>query len=215
MAIRNYAEGKAKEIWGPYMELPLPASFDGPLAALASAHGRLTNTGVTDLEDAERFSLGALVSEYMESFKINQAGWRGATIDAVRSNYLERWGGMVFLQCGWLWGASSCLWCGAPGTGRSRWWVAASGPGGCSPERCQRGPGNMLPGPPRRIGARLPPRRFMTSVRGATLRCRSGSAGTTRRPAHNRRSSTLRRQACRSRSRCGRSPPCRPRSSLR
>jgi len=34
----------------------------------------------------------------MADFATNQAGWRGATIDAVRSGYLDRWGGMVFLQ---------------------------------------------------------------------------------------------------------------------
>lgn len=106
VAISNYARNKAHEIWGPYMELPLPSSFDGQLEALAGAHNRLTNTGVTDLEDAERFSLGALVPEFMEDFKINQSGWRGTTIDAVRSNYIDRWGGMVFLQAniiGLLW----------------------------------------------------------------------------------------------------------------
>jgi hypothetical protein len=34
----------------------------------------------------------------MEDFKTNQAGWRGETINAVRSYYLDRWGGMMFLQ---------------------------------------------------------------------------------------------------------------------
>lgn len=34
----------------------------------------------------------------MADFRTNQAGWCGATIDAVRSNYLDRWGRMVFLQ---------------------------------------------------------------------------------------------------------------------
>nr|MDT0656785.1 hypothetical protein [Micromonospora sp. DSM 115978] len=98
VAIRNYATQKADEIWGPYKELPPPSSFDGAIGALASARERLTNTGVTQLEDAESFSLSALVPGYMEDFRINQAGWRGETIDAVRSSYLDRWGGMVFLQ---------------------------------------------------------------------------------------------------------------------
>jgi hypothetical protein len=98
VAIGAYVREKADEIWGPYRELPLPSSFDGAIDALTSAHHRLTNTGVTELADAESFSLGALVPEYMEDFRINQAGWRGLTIDAVRSGYLDRWGGMVFLQ---------------------------------------------------------------------------------------------------------------------
>lgn len=96
--IRNYATRKAQEIWGPYLELPPPASLDGAIEALRSAHQRLTNTGVTSIEDAELFSLGALVPDFMADFRTNQAGWRGATIDAVRSGYLDRWGGMVFLQ---------------------------------------------------------------------------------------------------------------------
>ncbi|MFC4070577.1 hypothetical protein [Actinoplanes subglobosus] len=98
VTVRNYAGEKAKEIWGPYMELPVPSSFDPAIEALASAHHRLTNTGVTSLEDAEAFSLGALIPDFMTDFRTNQAGWRGATIDAVRSGYLDRWGGMVFLQ---------------------------------------------------------------------------------------------------------------------
>lgn len=100
--VENYARQKAEEIWGPYKQLPLPSAFDAPIAALAGAHNRLTNTGVTNLDDAERFSLGALVPEFMADFRIDQAGWRGATIDAVRSNYLDRWGGMVFLQANTL-----------------------------------------------------------------------------------------------------------------
>ncbi len=98
VTVQNYARKKAQEIWAPYMELPPPSSLDGAIEALSSAHNRLTNTGVTTLADAERFSLGALVPQYMEDFRINQAGWRGRTIDAVRSGYLDRWGGMVFLQ---------------------------------------------------------------------------------------------------------------------
>jgi hypothetical protein len=98
VSIANYARQKADEIWGPYLELPRPSSLDGAIESLASARERLTNTGVTQLEDAESFSLSALVPGYMEDFRTNQAGWRGATIDAVRSHYLDRWGGMVFLQ---------------------------------------------------------------------------------------------------------------------
>src|SRR5690349_22361506 len=98
VTVQNYARQKAQEIWGPYMELPPPSSLDGAIQALSDAHNRLTNTGVTNLADAERFSLGALVPQYMEAFRINQAGWRGETIDAVRAGYLDRWGGMVFLQ---------------------------------------------------------------------------------------------------------------------
>jgi hypothetical protein len=98
VTVRDYATQKAKEIWGPYMELPVPSSFDPAIEALAGAHHRLTNTGVTSLEDAESFSLGALVPRFMENFRTNQAGWRGATIEAIRSGYLDRWGGMVFLQ---------------------------------------------------------------------------------------------------------------------
>jgi hypothetical protein len=96
--IQNYAREKAEEIWGPYKELPLPSSFDGAIQTLASAHQRLTSTGVTTLKDAETFSIGGVVPQYMEAFRINQAGWRGDTIDAVRSGYLDRWGAMVFLQ---------------------------------------------------------------------------------------------------------------------
>jgi hypothetical protein len=98
VTVRNYADQKAREIWGPYMELPVPSSFDPAIEALAGAHHRLTNTGVTSLEDAEAFSLSALIPDFMGDFRTNQAGWRGATIDAVRSGYLDRWGGMVFLQ---------------------------------------------------------------------------------------------------------------------
>ncbi|GGN44450.1 Na+-translocating ferredoxin:NAD+ oxidoreductase RnfG subunit [Actinoplanes campanulatus] len=98
VTIRDYATRKAEEIWGPYMELPPPSSFDGAIEALRGAHQRLTNTGVTSIEDAELFSLGALVPDFMADFRSNQAGWRGRTIDAVRSGYLDRWGGMVFLQ---------------------------------------------------------------------------------------------------------------------
>jgi hypothetical protein len=98
VTVRDYATRKAEEIWGPYMELPVPSSFDPAIAALAGAHHRLTNTGVTNIENAEAFSLDALVTDFMADFRTNQAGWRGATIDAVRSRYLDRWGGMVFLQ---------------------------------------------------------------------------------------------------------------------
>ncbi|GIF39300.1 hypothetical protein [Actinoplanes xinjiangensis] len=98
VTVRDYATQKAKEIWGPYMELPVPSSFDPAIEALAGAHHRLTNTGVTSIEDAEAFSLDALIPDFMTDFSVNQAGWRGATIDAVRSGYLDRWGGMVFLQ---------------------------------------------------------------------------------------------------------------------
>jgi hypothetical protein len=96
--VRDYATQKAKEIWGPYMELPVPSSLDPAIEALSGAHGRLTNTGVTSIEDAEAFSLDALIPDFMTDFSVNQAGWRGATIEAVRSGYLDRWGGMVFLQ---------------------------------------------------------------------------------------------------------------------
>lgn len=102
VAIRHYATEKADEIWGPYKELPRPEWFNPAIEALASARQRLTNTGVTELDDAESFSLSALVPGYMEDFKVNQAGWRGQTIDAVRSSYLDRWGGMVFLQANTL-----------------------------------------------------------------------------------------------------------------
>jgi Zn ribbon nucleic-acid-binding protein len=102
VAIRNYATQKAKEIWGPYRELPPPSSFDAPIRALANARHRLTNTGVTQLQEAEAFSLSALVPDYMQNFRINQSGWRGETIDAIRSKYLARWGGMVFLQANTL-----------------------------------------------------------------------------------------------------------------
>jgi hypothetical protein len=98
VTVRNYAMRKADEIWGPFVELPPPSSFDGAIDALRGAHQRLTNTGVTSIEDAESFSLGALVPDFMADFRTNQAGWRGATIDAVRSGYLDRWGAMVFLQ---------------------------------------------------------------------------------------------------------------------
>ncbi|BCJ40591.1 hypothetical protein GCM10010168_74210 [Actinoplanes ianthinogenes] len=98
VTILNFAREKSKELWGPYLELPAPSSLDGAIEALAGAHNRLTNTGVTAIEDAESFSLGALVPEFMNDFRINQAGWRGETIDAVRSGYLDRWGGMLFLQ---------------------------------------------------------------------------------------------------------------------
>ncbi|GAA2700041.1 hypothetical protein [Actinoplanes palleronii] len=102
VTVRNYANDKAEEIWGPYRELPPPSSLDLSIQALAGAHGRLTTTGVTDLQDAEHFSLGALVPDIMDDFRINQAGWRGETIEAVRSGYLDRWGAMVFLQANTL-----------------------------------------------------------------------------------------------------------------
>ncbi|WP_436519628.1 hypothetical protein [Actinoplanes sp. HUAS TT8] len=102
VTVQNYARKTAQEIWGPYLELPPPSSLDGAIEALAGAHNRLTNTGVTTIEDAERFSPNALVPTFMNGFRTNQAGWRGATIDAVRSGYLDRWGGMVFLQANTL-----------------------------------------------------------------------------------------------------------------
>ncbi|BEL03473.1 hypothetical protein Q0Z83_016640 [Actinoplanes sichuanensis] len=37
VTVRNYADQKAKEIWGPYMELPPPSSFDPAIEALADA----------------------------------------------------------------------------------------------------------------------------------------------------------------------------------
>lgn len=96
--IRNYATNKAKEIWGPYEELPVPSTFDPGIQALAAARNHLADKGITQLKDAEAFSAGALVPQYMKSFQTNQAGWRGDTVDAVRSYYIDRWGGMVFLQ---------------------------------------------------------------------------------------------------------------------
>ncbi|HWS34086.1 MAG TPA: hypothetical protein VN408_15245 [Actinoplanes sp.] len=98
VTVQDYARQKADEIWGPFKELPAPSSLDGVIETLTGAHHRLTTTGVTDIFDAEEFSLGALIPGFMVDFRTNQAGWRGATIDAVRSNYLDRWGRMVFLQ---------------------------------------------------------------------------------------------------------------------
>lgn len=100
--IRNYANHKAEEIWGPFKELPQVSSFDAPIQAVKGAKDRITNTGVSDLADAENFSLGALIPGYMKAFETNQTGWRGATIDAVRSDYINRWGGMTFLQANTL-----------------------------------------------------------------------------------------------------------------
>ena len=96
--IRNYATAKAEEIWGPYKKLPLPSAFDPAIRNLADARAHLADKGITQLKDAELFSVNALVPVYMKAFETNQAGWRGATIDAVRSYYLGRWGGMTFLQ---------------------------------------------------------------------------------------------------------------------
>ncbi|SDS37890.1 hypothetical protein [Actinoplanes derwentensis] len=98
VTVQDYARQKADEIWGPYKDLPAPSSLDGIIETLTGAHNQLTTTGVTEIYDAEDFSLGALVPGFMADFRINQAGWRGATIDAVRSGYLDRWGRMVFLQ---------------------------------------------------------------------------------------------------------------------
>ncbi|GAA4905968.1 hypothetical protein LX16_3437 [Stackebrandtia albiflava] len=100
--IRNYANQKAEEIWGPFKELPQVSSFDAPIDAIKGAKDRITNTGVTDLESAENFSINALIPGYMESFETNQRGWRGYTVDAIRSDYLNRWGGMTFLQANTL-----------------------------------------------------------------------------------------------------------------
>lgn len=100
--IQAYAKQKAEEIWGPYKDLPLPSAFDPAIQALEKAQSSLTNTGVTSLEAAEAFTMNAFVPEFMADFRTNQAGWCGATIDAVRSGYLEQWGGMVFLQANTL-----------------------------------------------------------------------------------------------------------------
>lgn len=96
--IRNYANNQADEIWGPYKQLPQASTFDGPIEAIRGAKNRITNSGVTELSDAENFSMNALIPGYMKSFETNQTGWRGATISAVRSDYINRWGGMTFLQ---------------------------------------------------------------------------------------------------------------------
>lgn len=98
MYIRQYCQNKADEIWGPWEELPLPKTYDAAIKSLRDAKGRLANEGVTSLEDAENFSAGALVDDYMTDFKTNQTGWKGNTIDAMRRNYIGQWGRMVFLQ---------------------------------------------------------------------------------------------------------------------
>ena len=96
--IRQYCQDKADEIWKPWESLPLPSTFENGIQKLKDAKGHISDSAVEEPKDISDFSANALVQQYMEDFQINLTGWQGDTIDAVRRNYLDNWGRMVFLQ---------------------------------------------------------------------------------------------------------------------